>query len=144
MLLLDLKRSRLPPDLEHVLCLGMALSVRHLSGENRTNIFDHASLDLLTANIKAINTPSVPDSEVIIWISLIINWRTQSAGPLPKADELLDYILDSFPAARSWKKVSVICQKFWWFERFRSGWEQCWSRGISRVQLHSLDKKSSD
>ena len=133
-LLLDLRRSGLPSGLEHVICLGLSIAVRHVSGENRTNIFDTASLAALTKGVKIIDSPSVADSEVIIWISLLVNWRTQSAKPAPKANELLDYVLDSFPASRSWKKVSVTCRKFWWFERFQSDWEECWSRGIARQQ----------
>ncbi|KIX93364.1 uncharacterized protein Z520_11007 [Fonsecaea multimorphosa CBS 102226] len=142
MILLDLKRSGLPVGLEHVICLGLAMAVRHLSGENRTNIFDTASLAALTKSVKAIDNPSVSDSEVIIWISLVISWRTQSAKPVPKADALLDYVLDSFPVARSWKKVSAICRKFWWYERFQAEWEKCWARGIARQQQRSLTDPS--
>ncbi|OQU99603.1 hypothetical protein CLAIMM_05213 [Cladophialophora immunda] len=142
MILLDLKRSGLPVGLEHVICLGLAIAVRHLSGENRTNIFDTASLAALTKSVKGIDNPSVSDSEVIIWLSLVISWRTQSAKPVPKADALLDYVLDSFPAARSWKKLSVICRKFWWYERFHAEWEKCWSRGIARQQQRSLMEQS--
>jgi hypothetical protein len=138
MLLLDLKRSGLPPGLEQVICLGLAISIRHVSGENRTNIFDTASLAALTKSVRAIDNPSVADSEVLIWISLLVNWRTQAVKPVPKANELLDYILDSFPAARTWKRVTVICRKFWWFERFQSDWEQCWSRGITRHRERAL------
>jgi hypothetical protein len=143
MLLLDLRRSGLPPGLEHVICLGLAIAVRHVSGENRTNIFDTASLAALTKGVKAIDSPSVADSEVIIWISLLVNWRTQSAKPIPRANELLDYVLESFPAARTWKKVSIICRKFWWFERFQSDWEECWRRGIDRQQQRSLTDSGS-
>ncbi|EXJ61352.1 uncharacterized protein A1O5_11910 [Cladophialophora psammophila CBS 110553] len=144
MLLLDLKRSGLPVGLEHVICLGLAIAVRHLSGENRTNIFDTASLVALTKSVKSIDNPSVPDSEVIIWLSLVISWRTQSAKPVPKADALFDYVLDSFPASRSWKKVSVICRKFWWFERFQAEWEQCWACGIARQKQRSLLEQSQN
>ncbi|KIW96622.1 uncharacterized protein Z519_02013 [Cladophialophora bantiana CBS 173.52] len=144
MLLLDLKRSGLPVGLEHVICLGLAIAVRHLSGENRTNIFDTASLAALTKNVKSIDNPSVPDSEVIIWLSLVISWRTQSAKPVPKADTLFDYVLDSFPASRSWKKVSVICRKFWWFERFQAEWEQCWASGIARQKQRSFLEQSQN
>jgi hypothetical protein len=129
--------------LEHVICLGLAIAVRHVSGENRTNIFDTASLAALTKGVKAIDSPSVADSEVIIWISLLVNWRTQSAKPIPRANELLDYVLESFPAARTWKKVSIICRKFWWFERFQSDWEECWRRGIDRQQQRSLTDSGS-
>ncbi|OAP62442.1 hypothetical protein AYL99_04645 [Fonsecaea erecta] len=138
MILLDLKRAGLPVGLEHVICLGLAIAVRHVSGENRTNIFDTASLAALTKSVKDIDNPSVSDSEVIIWLSLVISWRTQSPKPVPKADALLDYVLDSFHATRSWKKVSAICRKFWWFERFQVEWEQCWARGIARQQQRAL------
>ncbi|OAG37173.1 hypothetical protein AYO21_08591 [Fonsecaea monophora] len=140
----DLKtRSRLPVGLEHVICLGLAIAVRHLSGENRTNIFDTASLAALTKSVKAIESPSVSDSEVIIWLSLLISWRTQSAKPVPKADALLDYVLDSFPVSRSWKKVSAICRKFWWFDCFHAEWEKCWSRGMARQQQRLSMEQSS-
>ncbi|KAH0836208.1 hypothetical protein FOPE_04312 [Fonsecaea pedrosoi] len=142
-ILLDLKRSRLPVGLEHVICLGLAIAVRHLSGENRTNIFDTASLAALTKSVKAIESPSVSDSEVIIWLSLLISWRTQSAKPVPKADALLDYVLDSFPVSRSWKKVSAICRKFWWFDCFHAEWEKCWSRGMARQQQRLSMEQSS-
>ena len=137
MLLLDLRRSGLPLGLEHVICLGLAIAVRHVSGENRTNIFDTASLASLTRSIKVIDNPSVAESELMIWIALLVTWRTQSTNPAPQANELLDYTLDSFPASRSWKKVAVICRKFWWFERFQSDWEQSWIRGIARQQQRS-------
>lgn len=142
MLLLDLRRSGLPGGLEHIICLGLAIAVRHVSGENRTNIFDTASLAALTKGVISMENPSLPDSEVIIWISLLVNWRTQSTKPVPKANELLDYVLDSFPAARTWKKVSVICRKFWWFDRFKSEWEQCWSRGIARQRERQLPENA--
>ncbi|OAL29468.1 hypothetical protein AYO20_09205 [Fonsecaea nubica] len=140
----DLKlRSRLPVGLEHVICLGLAIAVRHLSGENRTNIFDTASLAALTKSVKAIESPSVSDSEVIVWLSLLISWRIQSAKPVPKADALLDYVLDSFPVSRSWKKVSAICRKFWWFDCFQAEWEKCWSRGMARQQQRLSMEQSS-
>lgn len=134
MLLLDLRRSNIPAGLEHVVCLGLTIIVRHLSGQNRTNIFDHASLVALMTNVKAIDTPSVAESEVIIWLALVINWRTHSAGGAPAADELLDYVLDSFPAARSWKGVAKICRKFWWFGRFEHEWKMYWQKGLERVK----------
>ncbi|EXJ64876.1 hypothetical protein A1O7_01215 [Cladophialophora yegresii CBS 114405] len=142
MLLLDLRRSGLPPGLEHVICLGLAIAVRHVSGENRTNIFDTASLAALAKVIKTIDNPSVADSEVIIWMSLLVTWRTQSAKPIPRANELLDYVLESFPASRTWKRVSMICRKFWWFERFQSDWERCWRRAITRQQQRSVSESS--
>lgn len=135
--LLDLRRSGLPPGLEHVICFGLAIAVRHVSGENRTNIFDTASLASLSKAVKAIDNPSVAESEVLIWISLLVTWRTQSNKPVPKANDLLDYMLDSFPASKSWKKVSSICRKFWWFERFKTEWEQCWNHGIDRQKRRS-------
>ncbi|ETI28825.1 hypothetical protein G647_01277 [Cladophialophora carrionii CBS 160.54] len=143
MLLLDLRRSGLPPGLEHVICLGLAIAVRHVSGENRTNIFDTASLAALTKGARAIDSPSVADSEVLIWISFLVSWRTYSAKPIPRADKLLDYVLESFPASRTWKKVSMICRKFWWFERFQSEWEECWRRAVTRQQQRSLSESSS-
>jgi hypothetical protein len=131
-LLLDLKRSGLRPGLEQVICLGLAIAVRHLSGENRTNIFDTASLAALTKSVKAIDNPSVADSEVMIWIALLVSWRTQSKKSLPKAGELLDYILETFPASRMWKKISAICRKFWWFEQFQHEWKKSWTDGMAR------------
>jgi hypothetical protein len=140
-LLLDLRRSGLPPGLETVICLGLAIAVRHVSGENRTNIFDTASLAALTKGIKAIDNPSVADSEVLIWISFLVSWRTQSSKPVPKANELLDYILDLFPAARTWKKLSNICRKFWWYETFQVEWKEEWEQGISRLQQQQLPQR---
>ncbi|KIV77557.1 hypothetical protein PV11_09347 [Exophiala sideris] len=137
MLLLDLRRSNIPPGLEHVVCLGLAIIVRHLSGQNRTNIFDHASLTALMANVKAVDTPNVVESEVIIWLALVINWRAHTAGGVPAADDLLDYVLDSFPAARSWKGITKICRKFWWFGRFEQEWKMYWQRGLDRVKNRS-------
>lgn len=172
MLLLCLKRAQTAVGLEHVLCLGLAIAIRHLSGENRTNIFDTAALETLMRHVRAVvtrhghgcgddddrhggsgSTTRVPDAEgeVLLWLALLINWRTQSAGPLPKADELLDYVLASaFPAAaagsgrgrgrgrgagaQSWKKVAVVCRKFWWFDRFHAEWEKCWVRASERLQ----------
>ena len=137
-LLLDLRRSGLPMGMEHIICLGLAIAVRHVSGENRTNIFDTSTLAALIKGVKEIDNPSVADSELMIWIALLVNWRTQVARPVPTANELLDYVLDSFPASRSWKKVSIICRKFWWFARFHLDWEQCWSRAIERQKQRLL------
>jgi len=142
-LLLCLKRSGLPSGIEHVICLGLAIAIRHLSGENRTNIFDTASLEALNTNIKAIDTPTVPESEVIIWISLVTNWRTQCRGPLRRADDLLDYVVDSFPVSRSWGKLVAICRKFWWFECFQEDWEKCWRRGMERYHSRETDENSN-
>ncbi|EXJ96101.1 hypothetical protein A1O1_01227 [Capronia coronata CBS 617.96] len=140
-LLLSLQRSGIPPGLEHVICLGLAITVRHLSGENRTNFFDGTTLDALISNVKAIDTPTLPESEVIIWLALVVNWRTQLAGPLANADDLLDYVIDSFPAARTWKAVSVIARKFFWFDRFRLDWEKCWQCGIQRFRQRLIAGK---
>ncbi|EXJ79307.1 hypothetical protein A1O3_08809 [Capronia epimyces CBS 606.96] len=140
-LLLSLQRAGLTSGIEHVICLGLAIAVRHLSGENRTNFFDHATLDAVIMNVKAVDTPTVPESELIIWLALVINWRTQSAGPQPIADDLLDYVIDSFPASRTWKSVSVISRKFFWFDRFQSEWEKCWQWGLQRYRQRFLASK---
>ncbi|KAJ9496494.1 hypothetical protein H2202_008157 [Exophiala xenobiotica] len=136
MLVLDLQRSGIPPGLEHVTASGLATIVRHMSEQNPTTIFDHMSLNILLANVKAIDTPTVAESEVIIWLALVVKWRTQSAkGPSPKADELLEYALESFPATRTWNKgMAKICRKFWWFGRFETEWKATWQRGLERLE----------
>ncbi|KIW51134.1 hypothetical protein, variant [Exophiala xenobiotica] len=134
MLVLDLQRSGIPPGLEHVTASGLATIVRHMSEQNPTTFLDHMSLNILLANVKAIDTPTVAESEVIIWLALVIKWRTQPAGPLPKADELLEYALESFPATRTWKSMAKICRKFWWFGRFETEWKATWQRGLERLE----------
>lgn len=129
-LCLDLKRAKIPPGLEHVTMLGLAAIIRHLSGHQRTDFFDHLLLTALFVNVKAIDTPSVAESEVIVWVVLVIKWRTQSGGMLQKADELLEYALKSFPATRTWKGMAKICRKFWWFGRFEAEWKITWQRGL--------------
>ena len=134
LLLLCLQRSGVPPGLEYVICIGIAICVRHLSGENRTNVFDTALLEALSTNIRAMKSPNLAESEVIIWISLIINWRTQSVQPVKEADAILDYTLSLLPAARTWRKVAVICHKFWWFDLFRNDWKVRWNEGMARIR----------
>ena len=139
---LDLKRAKIPAGLEHVTMLGLAAIIRHLSGHQRTDFFDHLLLTALFANVKAIDTPSVVESEVIIWVVLVIKWRTQSGGMLQKADELLEYALKSFPATRTWKGMAKICRKFWWFGRFEAEWKSTWQRGLDKmIQRRSEEQK---
>ncbi|KAL2427249.1 hypothetical protein ABEF95_010604 [Exophiala dermatitidis] len=135
-LLLSLQRAGRSSGLEHILLLGLIITARHLSGENRTNFFDHATLNALLGDVKAVDTPTVAETEVIIWLGLIINWRSHSAaGPLPVADALLDYVLESFPVFRNWQSAANISRKFFWFQTFQDEWKACWHRGMQRFHL---------
>ncbi|KAL2427230.1 hypothetical protein ABEF95_003680 [Exophiala dermatitidis] len=135
-LLLSLQRAGRPTGLEHIIMLGLIITARHLSGENRTNFFDHATLNALLSDTKAIDTPTVAETEVIVWLGLIINWRSHfAAGPLPVADALLDHVLESFPVSRNWQSVATISRKFFWFQSFQDEWKVCWHRGMQRFHL---------
>jgi hypothetical protein len=134
LLLLYLKRSEIPPGLEYVVCIGLAICVRHLSGENRTSHFDKMLLDLMMKNIRAIKSLQPSDSEAIIWLSLVVNWRTQSFQRVKEADDVLDYVIARFPATQTWLKVTKICRKFWWFECLKDDLETCWRRSLERIR----------
>ncbi|KAG9783917.1 hypothetical protein KCU88_g2955, partial [Aureobasidium melanogenum] len=95
-----------------------------------------SALDPRVSDIKAIDTPTVAETEVIVWLGLIINWRSHfAAGPLPVADALLDHVLESFPVSRNWQSVATISRKFFWFQSFQDEWKVCWHRGMQRFHL---------
>lgn len=141
LILLYMKRSRKPLGLEYIICICLAICVRHLSGENRTSVFDTKLLDSMMKNIKAIKSQQHSDSEAILWLSLVVNWRTQSIQPVKEADDILDFVVTKFPGSQTWKKVSNICRKFWWFECLKDDLEKCWRRSFerSRQLLHRKD-----
>ncbi|KEF62172.1 uncharacterized protein A1O9_00144, partial [Exophiala aquamarina CBS 119918] len=132
LILLYMKRSGKPLGLEYIICIGLAICVRHLSQENRTSLFDNKLLDSMMKNIKAIKSPQPSDSEAILWLSLIVNWRTQSIHPVKKADDVLDLVITKFPGLQTWKKVSTVCQKFWWFDCLKDDLEKCWRKSFER------------
>lgn len=134
LLLLYLKRSRTPPGLEYVIGIGMAICVRHLSGENRTSVFDTMLLRRMLDHIRAIPSPQPSDSDALIWLALVVNWRTQSFQPVPEADDVLDHVVARFPeASRTWHAVEKICRRFWWFDCLKLDLLRCWKGSLERT-----------
>jgi len=132
--LLYLKRSGKPLGLEYVICIGLAICVRHLSGENQTSLFDARLLDSMMKNIKAVKSQRPSDSEAILWLSLVVNWRTQSIQPVKEADDLLDFVITRHPELQTWKRISNVCRKFWWFECLKGDLESCWRKSFQRTR----------
>ncbi|KAK5049495.1 hypothetical protein LTR84_004424 [Exophiala bonariae] len=141
LLLLYLKRTGISPGLEYVIGIGIAICVRHLSEENRTSVFDGALLRCMLDNIKAIRSPQPSDIETVIWLALIVNWRTQSYQPVREADDVLDHVIIRFPSLQSWQKVSKICCRFWWFDCLKDDLLKCWEKSTKRTQR--IPKKKS-
>lgn len=141
LLLLYLKRTGIPLGIEYVIGIGIAIAVRHLSEENRTSVFDAMLLRSMLENIQAIRSPQRSDTETVIWLALIVNWRTQSYHPLPEADEVLDHVILRFPVSQSWQKVSKICCRFWWFDCLKDDLLKCWKKSMERTRR--VPKKKS-
>jgi hypothetical protein len=59
-------------------------------------------------NIKAMKLLQPSDSEAIIWLSLVINWRTQSLQPAAEADDLLDYVTTRFATLQTWTSLECV------------------------------------
>jgi hypothetical protein len=125
------------PRLEHLLCLGLCLSIRGARNQARPPALHIRLLSDFIACAKSLSSRplSRPEEDCLVWISFLAAYGSGHRAFQRQVDGLVDLVvcryLDS--VGRDWMAWEALLRKFLWFEPLGVDWAELWRGSVSRL-----------
>jgi len=124
------------PSLEHLLCLGLCLSIRGARNQARPLPSQVKLLADFVACLQSLTVGplSVEAQDCVIWISFLAAYGSgDNRGFLKQKDTLIDHVLRTYhQMAANWALLENLLKRFLWFEHLGDDWKALWQRSVSR------------
>ncbi|OAP61769.1 hypothetical protein AYL99_03972 [Fonsecaea erecta] len=143
-ILLALPPVSAEPRLEHLLCIGLCLSIRGARNQARPpalhirllSDFATVARALLTAPTGNNRVPlTQPEQDTIVWISFLAAYGSGHRAFQRQVDGLVELVLQTYaygPVAREWTFLEILLRRFFWFEPLAEDWRELWCRCAPR------------
>ncbi|OQU94791.1 Fungal specific transcription factor domain-containing protein isoform 1 [Cladophialophora immunda] len=152
-ILLALPPVAAAPRLDHLLCVGLCLSIRGARNQARPPALHVRLLSDFVAVVRSLmitrtttttattttNSPSLtqPEQDAVVWISFLAAYGSGHPAFQRQVDALLDLVLQTYsygPAAREWAFVEALLRRFFWFEPLGADWRELWRQSVARMR----------
>ena len=138
-ILLALPPISIEPRLEHLLCIGLCLSIRGARNQARPPALQTRLLSDFITCTRALTSRhaalSQPEQDCLIWISFLAAYGSGHPGFQRQVDGLIDLVVGTYyeRVGRNWTGMETLLRRFFWFEPLGEDWKGLWSGSVMRL-----------
>jgi hypothetical protein len=121
-------RSKIEP----ALCFGLIAFSWIVMGQARISPTYWGLVQNLVNSVENVE-PRPYETECLIWLSMVAAAHCLGNEALsPRADRILDLILERHLFANDWDSLQTVLRNFFWHAPLAADWHQCWKAAILR------------